>query len=117
VSRLLAATEGNFMEIKNGIMEITLSKGKVIEVIKHSKYLIRDVFTDSEILAKLTGKESMIYKYEIGEVVYYAMSNLNQKLESGKLITATGFKYYQNISMLKEEVDKKYRTFLDERLI
>lgn len=90
-------------------MEIKLSKGLIIKKITFNEYSIKDILTDKELVITITAKECMNYHYEIGEIVYYATSELRQEI--GKLITPIVFIRNQKMSLLKEEfdIDNKYK--------
>ena len=98
---------------RNNKMKPTLSKGIITKRVKTGEYLIKDIFTENELVIKMSGKECMNYKYEIGEEVYYAKSELRPEL--GKLMTPTGFKYNEPIYSLKKELDRRYIEFLSNK--
>ena len=95
-------------------MEVEISKGVITKKVKINQYLIKDIFTNKELVIAMTGKECMHYKYEIGEEVYYGKSE--SRPEIGKLMTPTGFKYSrQHIRLLKKEFDEKYEEFISKK--
>lgn len=84
----------------------TLSKGKILEEKRVGEYLVKDVFSQKEIIISISGKERMHNSYKKGDVVYFAESSLLP--EKGKLMTPIGFKRNFHLASLKTEVDRKY---------
>jgi NADH:ubiquinone oxidoreductase subunit F (NADH-binding) len=88
----------------------TLTKGIILQKNSLREYLVKDIFSQKEIVVNLTGQETMLYSYEKEDIVYVAESE--QSPGKGKLMTPTGLKYHTYLNSLKSELDKKYEAYI-----
>jgi len=91
----------------------TLTKGIVLQKKTNGQYLVKEIFSQKEIMVSLTGKERLLYSYEKEDIIYVAKSE--QSPGKGKLMTPTGLKYNKYLNSLKADLDKKYEAYIENK--